>query len=114
MPWPLYPQGKSPWYPLDRRLSGPQNRSEHGGEEKNSEFLPGLEPPIIHILIVFTRSLELFKLLITPIKGSEYRRVYPKVPGLAAWSENYKWYSSLPLGAVVSLFCESFYSVLPP
>jgi hypothetical protein len=33
--------------------------------------------------------------------------VYPKVPGLAALSENCKWYSSLPLGAVVSLFCES-------
>jgi hypothetical protein len=30
------------------------------------------------------------------------KRVYPKVPGLAAWSENYKWYSCLPLGAVVS------------
>jgi hypothetical protein len=34
-------------------------------------------------------------------------RVYPKVSGLAAWSENSKWYSSLTLGAVVSLFCES-------
>jgi hypothetical protein len=34
-------------------------------------------------------------------------RVYPKVSGLSAWSENCKWYSSLPLGAVVSLFCES-------
>jgi hypothetical protein len=34
-------------------------------------------------------------------------RVYPKVSGLAAWNENCKWYSSLPLGAVVSLFCES-------
>jgi hypothetical protein len=33
-----------------------------------------------------------------------YPRVYPKVSGLAAWSENCKWYSSLPLGAVVSLF----------
>jgi hypothetical protein len=32
--------------------------------------------------------------------------VYPKVSGLAAWSENCKWYSSLPLDAVVSLFCE--------
>jgi hypothetical protein len=31
--------------------------------------------------------------------------VYPKVSGLAAWSENCKWYSSLPLDAVVSLFC---------
>jgi hypothetical protein len=36
-------------------------------------------------------------------------RVYPKVSWLAAWSENCKWYSSLPLGAVVSLFCESVY-----
>jgi hypothetical protein len=33
-------------------------------------------------------------------------RMYPKVSGLAAWSEGSKWYSSLPLGAVVSLFCE--------
>jgi hypothetical protein len=36
-----------------------------------------------------------------------YMRVYPKVSGLAAWSENCKWFSSLTLGAVVSLFCES-------
>jgi len=35
-------------------------------------------------------------------------RVYPKVSGLAAWSEIYKWYISLPLGVTVSLFCESF------
>jgi hypothetical protein len=34
-------------------------------------------------------------------------RMYPKVSGLAAWSENCKWYSSLPLSAVVSLFFES-------
>jgi hypothetical protein len=33
-------------------------------------------------------------------------RLYPKVSGLAAWSENCKFYSPLPLGAVVSLFCE--------
>jgi len=33
--------------------------------------------------------------------------VYPKVSGLATWSKNCKWYSSLPLGAVVSLFSES-------
>jgi hypothetical protein len=36
-------------------------------------------------------------------------RMYPKVSGLAAWSENCNWYSSLPLGAVVSPFCESVY-----
>jgi hypothetical protein len=34
-------------------------------------------------------------------------RMHPKVSGLAAWSENCKWYSSLPLGVVVSLFSES-------
>jgi hypothetical protein len=32
---------------LDRRLGGLQNRSAHGDEEKNSQPLPGLEPPII-------------------------------------------------------------------
>jgi len=40
----------------------------------------------------------------------EYIHTYEgvsKVSGLAAWSENCKWYSSLPLGAVVSLFYES-------
>jgi hypothetical protein len=33
-----------------------------------------------------------------------HTRAYPNVSGLAAWSENCKWYSSLPLGAIVSLF----------
>jgi hypothetical protein len=42
-----YPQGKSCRYTLDRRLGGPQSRSGHGVEEKDSLPLPGLEPPII-------------------------------------------------------------------
>jgi len=33
--------------------------------------------------------------------------VYPKVSGLVFRNKNCKWYSSLPLGVVVSLFCES-------
>jgi hypothetical protein len=33
----LYPQGKSPWYPLGRRLGGPQSCSGCSGEEKNSQ-----------------------------------------------------------------------------
>jgi hypothetical protein len=41
-----YPQGKSPWYPLDRWLGGPQSRSGHGGEQKNSQPLPRQEPLI--------------------------------------------------------------------
>jgi hypothetical protein len=36
-----------------------------------------------------------------------HTRVYPKVSGLAAWSKHCKWYSSLPLGTVISLFCKS-------
>jgi hypothetical protein len=40
---PLYPQGKSIWYPLGRRLGGSQSRSGRGGEEKNSQPPPGIE-----------------------------------------------------------------------
>jgi len=36
-PRPLHPQGKSPWYPLDRRPGGLQSRSGRSGEEKNSQ-----------------------------------------------------------------------------
>jgi hypothetical protein len=49
------PPGKSPRYLLDRRLGGPQSRSGRGGEEKNSQPLPGLEPPA-HL----ARSSELY------------------------------------------------------
>jgi len=44
---PLYPQAKSPRYPLDRRLGGPQGWSGSGGEERNSQPLPGLGPLLI-------------------------------------------------------------------
>jgi hypothetical protein len=41
---PLCPQGKSPWYTLDRRLGGPQSRSGYSGvEERNFQPSPGLE-----------------------------------------------------------------------
>jgi hypothetical protein len=41
------PQGKIPWYPFDKRLSGPQSRSGRGGEEKNSQPPQGFKLPII-------------------------------------------------------------------
>jgi hypothetical protein len=41
------PPGKDPGYPFGRRLCGPQSRSGHGGVEKNSQPLPGIEPQII-------------------------------------------------------------------
>jgi hypothetical protein len=42
-PRQLYSWGMSPRYPLDRRLGGPQSRSERYGEEKNLFPLLGIE-----------------------------------------------------------------------
>jgi hypothetical protein len=56
------------------------------------------------------QAIEIYqRLVLSTVLNYEGRctRVYPKVSGLAAWSDNCKWYSSLPLGAVVLLFCES-------
>jgi hypothetical protein len=36
---------------MDRRLGGPQRWSRHGGEEKNSQPLPGIESPIIQSVV---------------------------------------------------------------
>jgi hypothetical protein len=61
VPQPLYPQGKIPWYPFDRRLGWPQSRSGRGGEEKNSQPLPRIElltiPPVAQLY-----TAELFRL----------------------------------------------------
>jgi hypothetical protein len=57
------PQGKSPWYPMDRRLGGPQSRSGRVGEEKNSEPLLGLEPPIIQP-VAQRYTTEIYRLLV--------------------------------------------------
>jgi hypothetical protein len=43
----ITPQGKNHRYPFDRRLGGLQSQFGRGDEEKNSQPLPGLEPPII-------------------------------------------------------------------
>jgi hypothetical protein len=42
----IYPKGKSPRYPLNRRLGGPQNQSGCGGKEIEipSLSLPRIEP----------------------------------------------------------------------
>jgi len=44
----LYPWGKSPWYPLGRRLVGPQSWCGHGGEEKKPPAPAGNRTPVIH------------------------------------------------------------------
>jgi hypothetical protein len=56
---PPYPQGKSPCYPLDRRLGWPQSRSGRGGEEKNFQPLPGLEPPITQPVVQRHTTVEM-------------------------------------------------------
>jgi hypothetical protein len=66
MSQPLYPQGKSLWYPLDRRLDGPQSRSGRGGEEKNSQSPPEIEPknpdrPTISLIVIPTELSRLLK-----------------------------------------------------
>jgi hypothetical protein len=50
---PLYPQGKSRWYPLDRKLGGPQSRSGHGGEEKIPSPRRESNPttPVVHGIV---------------------------------------------------------------
>jgi hypothetical protein len=62
----LYPQGKRPWYPLDRSPGGPQNHSQRGGEAKNFHCLPGFEPPIIQ-LVAQSYTTELSRLLLKGI-----------------------------------------------
>jgi hypothetical protein len=57
----LHPQGRSPWYPLDRRLSGPQSRSGRGGEEKKSQ--PG----------VYLKPLYQLNILQCQLKGDDDR-----------------------------------------
>jgi hypothetical protein len=48
---------------------------------------------------------EAMKLVTHPLEGDT--RLHPKVSGMAAWSENCKLYSPLPLDVVVALFCGS-------
>jgi hypothetical protein len=62
---PLYPQAKSPCYPLHRRLGGPQSRSGRGGEEKNSQPQQELEPPIIQSVA------EHYNTELSRLKGTE-------------------------------------------
>jgi hypothetical protein len=51
MPWALYRQGKSPWYPLNRRLSGP--RAVLDAVVKRKFPSPRREGLVIYIYIIF-------------------------------------------------------------
>jgi hypothetical protein len=77
--------GKEPRYLLDRRLSGPQNRSGLGGEEKNSQPQPGFEPPII-LPVAQSYTTELFLLLNLCVSCAKFR-VHSIHTLIINWSE---------------------------
>jgi hypothetical protein len=52
-------------------MGGPQSRSGHGGEEKNSQHLPGLEPTIIQP-VNQRYTTELSQLLFLPVTAIVY------------------------------------------
>jgi hypothetical protein len=60
-PRPLYPQGKSPWYPLDRRLGGAQSRSGHGGEDMMMMMMMMIGFPCLFRLRINSEARNLFK-----------------------------------------------------
>jgi hypothetical protein len=48
---PLCLRDRSRPYPLDRRLGGPQSRSERGGEDKNPIIAPvGKWTPVVQVV----------------------------------------------------------------
>jgi hypothetical protein len=69
---------------------------------RESKFI---RPTLCSVIFFPCKSVDHFpnvncvRLLISFIMFQCYTSVYPKVSGLAAWSENCKWYSCLPLGA---------------
>jgi hypothetical protein len=62
---------------------------------------------LVKIEVFLKVKIQFVVFLVVTLCSDSSTWVYPKVTGLAAWSENCKLYSSLSLGAVVSLFCQS-------
>jgi hypothetical protein len=70
-PAALYPWGKDPRYPLERRLGGPQSWSGHRGQWKNHLLLPEMKPGQVcsrtHYWLSYPSSITWYKM------GSIYR-----------------------------------------
>jgi hypothetical protein len=62
------PQGKSTWYPLDRRLGGPQSRSGRD-EEKNSQPPPRESNPSTPIVQPVDRSYTYWAIMALAFNG---------------------------------------------
>jgi hypothetical protein len=89
MPWPPYPWEKSPQYPLDRSLNGPQSQSECDGKGKNSLPLPGIKPwsssslpNRYNELLLLTLLCLTYGITLYPIKtaGIYGKPMFPKTP----------------------------------
>jgi hypothetical protein len=52
-PRPLYSGEKSPWYPLARRLDGPQSRSGCGGEVKEIPATARNRNPVVQPVLIY-------------------------------------------------------------
>jgi hypothetical protein len=94
-PRPLYTQGKSPWYLLDRRLGGPQSRSDDNNNNNNNKvskcrrisfhwtqaYMGLISPVSCYLLIIFSRGQKtLFALPATRIRGGEQPSPLPPPP----------------------------------
>jgi hypothetical protein len=82
---------------MDPNVGFSQRTNQTNGDSRR-RFLRAVEG---YVMTIHERNEYVRELIII-------KTVYLKVSGLAAWNENCKWYSSLPLGAVVWLFCNSF------
>jgi hypothetical protein len=72
------PLGENPWYALDTRMGGPQSRSGRGGEKKNPQPLPGLEPPIIQPVVQRCTTYIW-------CQGKRTREATPPLPNMSSW-----------------------------
>jgi hypothetical protein len=66
---------------LDRRLDGPQSRSGCGGEEKNSQPLPGQEPPLIQT-VAQSHTIDILQNYFHPLYD-----IYYKLKKESFWGE---------------------------
>jgi hypothetical protein len=100
-PRPLHPWGKSPNYPLERRLGVPQSRSGRCGVKKNHFSLPGTE--------LRWSSLSLYRLGYKNLKfNNVHYLIYKILPLVSEPDESSLHPHSISLTYIVTLSCHLF------
>jgi hypothetical protein len=105
---PLYPRGKSPRYPLDRRLGAPQNQSGQRGEEKILECLQKRQRQGTDLIKINSYVWVLEKLILAHLV---------KISALMEYEISYRIHKGLPLQHVLSqmnpvhILTHSFYEI---